>query len=456
MPDLRKQKDQALAAIEKCNWRKAASCYANLEKDDPDEPVWALKLGECLRKVGDTAQALEVLVRAVEAYSRLGLLVKAIAVCKMILGIDPAHTRSQEMLASFHAVHSKSMGLTPPEVQRPAPATPIAPARPILAPPVAASAAPPLAHLQLAQLVPGAHTSAEISVVGQSAATQIPLDDDAFFGEPSRPPTALGPRTMARVALPKTPFFSVLSEDLLRMAIDRVNLVTLAPGQLLFARGDPGDTLYVVALGEVGVLVPSEVARLHEGDFFGEIALLSDRPRTATVRATVATHVLALDRPLLHDLVRASPALLKVLLRFLRDRLLATLVETSPLFQSFTPLERVALALRFQFLEVGPDVRMVEQGKKSSGLFIVLSGEAVAVSEGQTIAQLGPGDVFGEISLLGNGPASASVVALAKSFVLFMPRASFFDLIMTHPQVLEYVGQLAESRTAAIGRLGML
>lgn len=292
--------------------------------------------------------------------------------------------------------------------------------------------------------------------MGDSVATQIPLDDDAFVGEPSRPPMAPGPRTMARVALPKTPFFSVLSEDLLRMAIDRVNLVTLVAGETLFAQGDPGDTLYVVALGEVAVLVPREVARLHEGDFFGEIALLSDRPRTATVRATMETHVLALERPLLNDLVRASPALLKVLLRFLRERLLATLAETSPLFRSFTPLERVALALRFQFLEVGANVRMVEQGKKSSGLFILLSGEAAAVSGGQSIAHLGDGDVFGEISLLGNGPASASVVALAKSYVLFLPRASFSDLIMTHPQVLEYVGQLAESRAATIGRLQML
>ena len=456
MADLRKQKDEALAAIVKGNWRKAAACYASLEKDEPSEPAWALKLGECLRKTGDNPQALKALVRAALAYSRLDLLVKAIAVCKIILGIDPAHTRTQEMLASFHAAHSESVGRLSPTPSRPAPATPPTPARPIPAPRAASPASPPLAQLQLAQLVPGARTSAEIPAVGDSAATQIPLDDEAFLGEPRGPSAAPGPRTMARVALPKTPFFSVLSEDLLRMAIDRVNLVTLASGETLFAQGDAGDTLYVVAMGEVAVLVTREVARLHEGDFFGEIALLSDRPRTATVRATMATHVLALDRPLLSDLVRASPALLKVLLRFLRERLLATLAETSPLFQSFTPLERVALALRFQFLEVGPDVRMVEQGKKSSGLFIVLSGEAVAVSEGQTIAQLGPGDVFGEISLLGNGPASASVVALAKSFVLFMPRASFFDLIMTHPQVLEYVGQLAESRTAAIGRLGML
>jgi CRP-like cAMP-binding protein len=456
MADLRKQKDEALAAIEKGNWRKAAGCYASLEKDEPSEPAWALKLGDCLRKLGDNPQALKALVRAAEAYSRLNLLVKAIAVCKIILGIDPAHTRTQAMLASFHAAHSESARRISSAPSRSAPAPPPTPAQPILAPRASSPASPPLAHLQLARLVPGARTSAEIPAVGDSAATQIPLDDDAFLGEPRRPSAPSGPRTMARVALPKTPFFSVLSEDLLRMAIDRVNLVSLGPGDTLFARGDAGDRLYVVAMGEVSVLVTREVARLHEGDFFGEIALLSNRPRNATVRATMSTHVLALDRPLLSDLVRASPALLKVLLRFLRERLLATLVETSPLFQSFTPLERVALALRFQFLDIGPDVRMVEQGKKSSGLFILLSGEAAAVSDGQAIAHLGAGDAFGEISLLGNGPASASVVALAKSFVLFMPRASFSDLIMTHPQILEYVGQLAESRLAAIGHLSML
>jgi CRP-like cAMP-binding protein len=240
------------------------------------------------------------------------------------------------------------------------------------------------------------------------------------------------------------------------MAVERVQLIQLAAGDTLFGKGDPGDTLYVVAWGEVAVLVPQEVARLSEGDFFGEIALIADRPRTATVRATVDSQVLALDRSLIVDLVSASPDLLKVLLRFLRERLIATMAETSPIFAPFTPLERLGLAARFQFVEIDDGLAMVEQGQKSPGLFVLLSGAADVVASGRAVTLLGAGDVFGEISLMGGQLAAAAVVARGRCFLLFMPRADFSELIMTHPQVLELISGLADSRRHEIGHLSLL
>jgi CRP-like cAMP-binding protein len=212
----------------------------------------------------------------------------------------------------------------------------------------------------------------------------------------------------------------------------------------------------VVAWGEVAILVPQEVARLSEGDFFGEIALLADRPRTATVRATVDSQVLAFDRSLIVDLVAASPDVLKVLLRFLRERLIATLAETSPLFAPFTALERLGLAARFQYLEIDDGLAMVEQGKKSPGLFFLLSGDAEVVSGGRPVGRLGAGDAFGEISLIAGQDAGASVVAQGRCFVLFLSRAEFSEVIMTHPQVLEHISSIAEARRREIGRVNML
>jgi CRP-like cAMP-binding protein len=286
----------------------------------------------------------------------------------------------------------------------------------------------------------------------------IPLDDGfaAALAAPSSPHKGAGRHTMARFVLPKTPFFSVLTPDLFKMAVERVRLISLPAGETLFSQGDPGDDLYVVAWGEVAVLVPREVARLSEGDFFGEIGLLADRPRTATVRATVDSQVLALDRPLLNDLVAASPDLLKVLLRFLRERLIATLAETSPLFAPFTPLERLGLAARFQFLEIDEGLRMIEEGVKSPGLFVMLAGEAEAVTGEQSVGHLGGGDVFGENSLIAGQPATAAVVALGKCFVLFLPRSAFSELIMTHPQVLEHISAVVEARRRDIGHVNML
>jgi CRP-like cAMP-binding protein len=495
MVDLRKLKDEAADAVAKSNWKKAASAYATLEQHERDG-LWPLKLGECLRKLGHKAEAVKALTRAVDVYGKADLLLKAIAVCKIILDIDPDHTKTQQALAAFHASRRstprETVDLTPVPAAVEAPATPARaavaqvrggstvmrnPVGPVdgagqtatlhLAPLVAAppsSNLPPglLQEISLAALLPGARQSSEVPAVGDAAALEIPIDldlPDFQVGEERDligriPPS--GPCTTARVVLPKTPFFSVLTEAQLRVAIERVRLVQLEAGQILFAMGDAGDALYVVASGEIAVLVPQEVARLQEGDFFGEIALLAHQPRNATTRATVSSLVLSLDRRLVRDLACESPELVKVLLRFLRQRLIATLAHTSPLFTPFSETESAALTSRFRFLEVDKNVRLVEQGKKSPGLFILAAGEAAAVADGAPVAHFQAGDVFGEISLITGSLATATVVTLERSFVLHLPRVDFNEVIMTHPQVLEYLGTLADNRLQAIGKLKLL
>jgi CRP-like cAMP-binding protein len=484
MPDLRKLKDEAFGAAAKGNWKRAASSYASLEQHARDG-LWPLKLGECLRKLGHKAEAIKALTRAVDLYAKADLLLKAIAVCRIILDIDPHHSKTQQMLAAFHASHagtrtptsaasSDAPMIAPAPVPHvrgggtavrhlvgPAPAVQeAAPVR--LAPLTATPARDPnpalLQDLNLAALLPGARPSDQLPAQGEGNAFEISIDLPPSREENQEPSAGRrkGSRTLARVTLPKTPFFSVMTEAQLRTAIERVQLVQLEAGEILFGMGDPGRVLYVVASGEIAVLVPQEVARLQEGDFFGEIALLANQPRTATARAMVPSQVLALDRPLVHDLISGSPELLKVLLRFLRDRLIATLAHTSPLFTPFSEMERVLLTSKFRFLEVGRNVRVLEQGQKMSGLFVLLAGEAAAVSDGTPVAHFQAGDVFGEMALIKGSPATATVVTLQKSYVLHLPRGDFNEMIMTHPQVLEYLSSLADNRMQAIGRLSFV
>jgi CRP-like cAMP-binding protein len=495
MADLRKVKDEASDAAAKSNWKKAASLYSTLEQHERNG-LWPLKLGECLRKLGHKAEAIKALTRAVDIYAKADLLLKAIAVCKIIIEIDPHHTKTQQALAAFHASRSGTQAGQAPvapvatagqptcaQAWAPAahvrggdtaiwrPVGPLAGAREVSLPRLAPLVPAPLANepapallreFNLAAMLPGARQSDEVPAVGDGAALEIPIDSDepAFLVREgqglARPAKPRGRRTMARAVLPKTPFFSVLSVEQLCAAIERVQLIQLEAGQVLFARGDAGDDLYVVASGEIAVLVPQEVARLQEGDIFGEIALLAHQPRNATTRATVPSQVLALDRTLVHYLISGSPEFLKVLLRSLRDRLIATLAHTSPLFASFSDLERAALTARFRFLEVDRNVRVVEQGKKATGLYVLLAGEAAAVIDGAPVAHFQAGDVFGEISLIAGHPATATVVTLERSFVLQLPRSDFNEVIMTHPQVLEYLGSLADDRMQAIGKLKLL
>jgi NADH dehydrogenase len=110
----------------------------------------------------------------------------------------------------------------------------------------------------------------------------------------------------------------VLPPDIVQLKTDRalgVRREYFEPGQLIFREGDRGDWLYVVTEGEVEVVktVPGRgeapVRRLGVGECFGEIALVSDVARSATVRAVSATNVLAVDREAFQAMFASLPPL---------------------------------------------------------------------------------------------------------------------------------------------------
>jgi MFS family permease len=93
------------------------------------------------------------------------------------------------------------------------------------------------------------------------------------------------------------PIFAPLSPPVLEQLAQRLVPVHAGPGDEIIRRGDHGDRFYVVADGEVEVLLDEGPPRRQgPGSYFGEIALLRDVPRTATVRAATETELFALDR----------------------------------------------------------------------------------------------------------------------------------------------------------------
>jgi hypothetical protein len=113
----------------------------------------------------------------------------------------------------------------------------------------------------------------------------------------------------ARLTLLRSlPLFAPLSAPVMERLASRLVPVEMDAGTAIVRQGDPGDRFYIVRDGEVAVLKDGRpVASLEQGDFFGEIALLHDVPRTATVTARTNVRLYALERDDFLEAVTGHP-----------------------------------------------------------------------------------------------------------------------------------------------------
>lgn len=98
------------------------------------------------------------------------------------------------------------------------------------------------------------------------------------------------------------------------------------------------------------------------------------------------------------------------------------------------------------FIGAHPGLHIVRHDDTGFEIYIVLSGTANVVRDGQVIATLGKGDVFGEMALLGNAHRNADVVATSVMSLLSMTRNGFNRLVADHPDIERRLRNLAEER----------
>jgi ATP-binding cassette subfamily B protein len=141
---------------------------------------------------------------------------------------------------------------------------------------------------------------------------------------------AMEPRRLAAI-----PLFSHLGPDLLARLATRFTTMDVPTGRTLFEEDERGDMLYVIVRGRVGVArrgpdgAELHVSVLEDGDFFGEIALLEEVRRTATVRALTPCLLLVLDRGEFQDLLAQAPELRQVFEGAAQARLAALCDESA-------------------------------------------------------------------------------------------------------------------------------
>jgi CRP-like cAMP-binding protein len=228
-------------------------------------------------------------------------------------------------------------------------------------------------------------------------------------------------------------------------------------GDTVLREGESGNSFFVVASGRFTVSKQDEkgeqilLAHLGEGDFFGEMALLSGAPRSASVIADAPSEVLEFKPEVLVSIARQHPQLAQSIRRFYRQRLLANALATSAVFRPFPTGDRKLIMSKFVARETKAGEQIIREGEPSDGLYVVLEG-SVDVLKRQMgkdvlVSQLREGDLFGEMSCLRKIPATASIVVRRAGTLLRLPRKTFDELVVSYPQILELVSDLSSERT---------
>jgi CRP-like cAMP-binding protein len=258
-------------------------------------------------------------------------------------------------------------------------------------------------------------------------------------------------------ALPELPLFSTLEPPRLLRLLECMALCELDTGSFVLRQGEEGSEAFVIARGVVDVVRSQsgggtlQLASLGPGAIFGEMALVSDAPRAASVLAAEPVQLLSIARPALEELAREDPTIGRELGRFCYGRMVSNLVRHSPVLSSVPLEQRKALVERFTSTRFEPGELLVRQGEEPESLFLIASGEVQVRSSDQAgertvLAELGPGHVVGEISLVLRRPANADVVALHATVALALAREQFHEAIREHPALLRELYETAVAR----------
>jgi len=373
---------QQLIAAKK--WDKAVVQLQAEIKAAPKDSRTRMQLADVLIEAGRGKDAVPILLKLAQEFGTEGSAPRAIAVLKKIERIQPGRSDVQKALAALikksapkqpvssglaeivrgsDQFEMEEIGLdlrpasiepsdflfqAPSALAAPPPSTPeaVKPAPPpkkeeeevevedlVMPPPKTlleiASTPPPPAPVAAApppvQVVPMTEAANMIAAMNDTEKGLFEDLLDTIESVLAEAPAAVSPRA----ATPKisSPLFADFSEADLVAVIQGLELATYGPGDILILEGDPGTSLFVITSGVVRAFVKQadgknkQVREMGEGSFFGEIAVLSGKPRTATVTAKTTVEALILERKTLDNICKTHPSVRTTLQKFAAERL---------------------------------------------------------------------------------------------------------------------------------------
>lgn len=384
--------DKIQKLLTKGDWNKALVELQKLNTllDGKDLRV-RLKMADILARTGRKDDAVCEYLLVAESYAQNGFTAQAIAVNKVIIKLDPLKDDVYKRLADLQA----QCGLIPD--------------------------------------IPGR---------GPSTA-QIKKAEET--GESS-----------GKKRVPRTPLFSDLTGEELAYLSERVNDINIAAGSTVFKEGDPGDSILIISFGEVKILAKNskgeevDVARLKEGEFFGEFGYFSNSRRQASAVAVVDSELLELTRDILLDIGQKHPRINQVLLSFYKQRVADKVMATSDLFRHIDKKERTEILHKLTLQTFEPGTLIIQEGCPGDYLYLIKSGKADVTTwrdeQEMLLATIKEGEFFGEISLVTGAARTASVRARTLVETLRLSKADLEDVASKHPKIKKVIDDIIRKR----------
>ncbi len=201
----------------------------------------------------------------------------------------------------------------------------------------------------------------------------------------------------------------------------------LRKGKYVFHEGDEGTAFYIIMSGRAHVIIANAVRTvLTPGDRFGELALLDNKPRAASILCVEDTEMLTLSVADYNSILRA----VETKKQAARIQHLGNL----PVFESMpAPALKLLSDISTQRVYSAGHQFTVEGDPKALSVFFIVRGEVsvikqVATPEGPRhleVYRLGPGNYFGELAILSGTPRQATVVGRELCDVIAIPRTDF-------------------------------
>jgi len=226
--------------------------------------------------------------------------------------------------------------------------------------------------------------------------------------------------------LTKSFLFSTLEDQDMTIVIGAMKEVIAQPKDKVIVQGDQGDFLFVIEAGRLDCIIKIDgvdkvVKTCEPGDVFGELALLYNCPRAATVEAQEKCVMWQLDRDTFNNIVKEAA-------QKKRQRY-DTFLGKVPLLASMDAYERSQLADALKPETVTDGAAICKQGDIGNKFYIIEEGEAVASKNGTQVMSYSAGDYFGELALIRNQPRAATVSAKGMTKLLSIDSRSFKRLL---------------------------